>query len=170
MNPEDRGRADGFSLVEVTLALGIVVFGMVALVGLLAGGMQTGRDSMEDVHAANVAATIIAQRRATPLAANTNLILPPLTNATAYPATSGGLGTNALRQTLFLTQDGKLATDQASRYFRLDTRTASDADRTLAFVHLSLITPWEASPTETGTGRALRTRHEVFTTLRIPSP
>lgn len=43
-----------FSLIEIVLALGIVAFVLVALVGLLPVGLNTNRDSLEEFEAFNV--------------------------------------------------------------------------------------------------------------------
>ncbi len=44
--PRERG-ADGFSLVETALALGIIAFGLTALVALLPGGLSQFRTAMD---------------------------------------------------------------------------------------------------------------------------
>ena len=42
------GGTSGFSLVEVALALGVVAFALVAIVGLMSISMKSGKDSMDD--------------------------------------------------------------------------------------------------------------------------
>ncbi|HEX4084236.1 MAG TPA: hypothetical protein VHY22_04945 [Chthoniobacteraceae bacterium] len=42
-----RGRA-GFSLIEIALALGVIAFALVAIVGLMSVSMKTGRGATED--------------------------------------------------------------------------------------------------------------------------
>jgi uncharacterized protein (TIGR02598 family) len=55
--PERGNRSRGFSLVETVLALGIVGFAVVAIVGLLPLAVQSARDSMVETDA-----TLIARR------------------------------------------------------------------------------------------------------------
>lgn len=56
----------GFSLVEVTLALGIIAFALVSLMALLPLGMKTNLDSLEESQAINLVRAVIADRRLTP--------------------------------------------------------------------------------------------------------
>ena len=52
MNLPPRGTSNaGFSLIEVTLAIGIIAFAFVALFGLLPTGMQTFRASVDTTNA-----------------------------------------------------------------------------------------------------------------------
>ncbi len=71
-----------FSLVEVTIALGIVVFALVALFGLLSNGLKVSRQARTELMAAQVASAILAERRAAPTAALTGNPIGPLTNST----------------------------------------------------------------------------------------
>jgi uncharacterized protein (TIGR02598 family) len=61
-----RYRAVGFSLVEVTLALGIATFCLIALFGLLPLGVQTNQSSISQTAAASVLLSVVADLRATP--------------------------------------------------------------------------------------------------------
>jgi len=63
----------GLSLVEVTLALGISAFCLVALFGLLPLGIQTNQSSISQTAAASVLSSVVADLRATP---KTNLTSP----------------------------------------------------------------------------------------------
>ena len=56
----------GFSLVEVTLALGVAAFCLIALFGLLPLGLQTNQNSISQTAAASVLSSVIADLRATP--------------------------------------------------------------------------------------------------------
>ena len=57
-----------FSLVEVTLALGIMAFCLVAIFGLLPTGLNTSRDAIAQTVAANIAGAIGADLRQAPAA------------------------------------------------------------------------------------------------------
>ena len=54
-----------FSLVEVTLALGIAAFCLIAVFGLMPVGVQTNRNATSQTAATNIVASMIADMRAT---------------------------------------------------------------------------------------------------------
>lgn len=56
-----------FSLIEVTLALGIAAISLLAIVGLLATGTQTSHTAVEQSAASDIMATVASDLRATPL-------------------------------------------------------------------------------------------------------
>jgi Tfp pilus assembly protein PilV len=76
----------GFSLVEVTMALGIAAFCLIAVMGIVPVGVQTNRNAKSQTAATNIMAAVIADLRATPRTNNTSLQLaiPFGTNTTRY--------------------------------------------------------------------------------------
>jgi uncharacterized protein (TIGR02598 family) len=58
----------GFSLVEVTLALGVAAFCMIAIFGLLPLGVQSNQNAISQTAAASVLSSVVADLRATPKA------------------------------------------------------------------------------------------------------
>jgi uncharacterized protein (TIGR02598 family) len=60
----------GFSLVEVTLALGIAAFCLIAVFGLIPVGVQTNRNATSQTAATNIIALVAADLRANYKAAN----------------------------------------------------------------------------------------------------
>ena len=56
----------GFSLVEVTLALGVGAFCLIAVFGLLPVGVQTNQRATSQTAAASIMANVVADLRATP--------------------------------------------------------------------------------------------------------
>jgi uncharacterized protein (TIGR02598 family) len=58
--------ATAFSLVEVTLALGVAAFCLIAVFGLMPVGMQTNRNATSQTAATNIMAAVVADLRATP--------------------------------------------------------------------------------------------------------
>jgi uncharacterized protein (TIGR02598 family) len=58
----------GFSLVEVTLAVGVAAFCLIALFGLLPLGLQTNQNAISQTAAASVLSSVVADLRATPKA------------------------------------------------------------------------------------------------------
>lgn len=62
----------GFSLIEVTLALGILGFCLLALLGLLPRGIQTNQNAVSQTAAASILSSVIADLRAIPLSNSTS--------------------------------------------------------------------------------------------------
>jgi type II secretory pathway pseudopilin PulG len=58
--------APGFSLVEVTLAIGIAAFCLIAVFGLIPVGVKTNRDATSQTAATNIMAAVVSDLRATP--------------------------------------------------------------------------------------------------------
>jgi len=65
--------AAAFSLVELTLALGVAAFCLVAVFGLIPVGVQTNRNATSQTAATNIAALVVADLRATQTGSNTPL-------------------------------------------------------------------------------------------------
>jgi uncharacterized protein (TIGR02598 family) len=57
-----------FSLIEVTLALGVAGFCLIAVFGLMPIGVQTNRNATSQTAATNIVAAVVADLRATPKA------------------------------------------------------------------------------------------------------
>ena len=57
---------NAFSLVEVTLALGVAAFCLIAVFGLVPVGVQTNRNANSQTAATNIIAAVTADLRATP--------------------------------------------------------------------------------------------------------
>ena len=62
----------GFSLVEVTLALGVVSLCLVTILGLVPIGLRTNQNASSQTVAANILSAVIADMRATPRAGTTS--------------------------------------------------------------------------------------------------
>ena len=60
----------GFSLVELTLAIGIAAFCLIAVFGLIPVGVQTNRNATSQTAATNIMAAAVADLRATPTTTN----------------------------------------------------------------------------------------------------
>jgi type II secretory pathway pseudopilin PulG len=64
-------RVNAFSLVELTLALGVAAFCLIAVFGLIPIGVQTNRNATSQTTATNIMAAVIADLRATSKTAGT---------------------------------------------------------------------------------------------------
>jgi uncharacterized protein (TIGR02598 family) len=66
----------GFSLIEVTIAMGVVSFALIALFGLLPTGLTTFRSSIDRSVASQIAQNIISQARQTEFSSLSTLATP----------------------------------------------------------------------------------------------
>ena len=94
-------RRQGFSLVEVTLALGVAAFCLLAILGLLPVGLTSNRNAIEQTAAAGIATGIFADLRATPFTSGSNGTSPRY----KIPVPATGTATH----NLFLREDGSAA-------------------------------------------------------------
>lgn len=100
-----RLRSSAFSLVEVSIALGIAAFCLLAIFGLLPIGLTSNQMSVEQTSAGSMAASITADLRATPvLKDNDGNNLPAISERFKITIPPSGTATH----TLFLTEDGKM--------------------------------------------------------------
>lgn len=80
-------RIDAFSLVEVTLALGIGAFCLIAVFGLVPIAVQTNRNATSQTRATNIMAAVVADLRATPKGntTSTQFCIPLAISGTSAP-------------------------------------------------------------------------------------
>jgi uncharacterized protein (TIGR02598 family) len=80
-----------FSLVELTLALGIAAFCLIGVFGLMPIGVQTNRNATSQTVATNIMAAVVSDLRATPKAntISTQFGVTFGTNATRYFDSAG---------------------------------------------------------------------------------
>ena len=77
-----------FSLVEVVLALGLISFALISMIGLFGVGLKTGKESVEYTQAGNLASALLLSCRAATNTANGTTFPIPFTNvATAQTDT-----------------------------------------------------------------------------------
>jgi hypothetical protein len=74
-----------FSLVEVTLALGVAAFCLMAVFGLMPVGVQTNRNTTSQTTATNITALAVADLRAANMASSPMLGITIPTNPTSPP-------------------------------------------------------------------------------------
>lgn len=108
----------GFSLVEIVLALGVISFALVAIIGLLPIGLASNRGTIQETRANHLAEEIFSTLRSQPF---TNVSLALLGNATApidlsaqnTPAGAAGISLHA-------NYDGQFV--GANDYFTIELR------------------------------------------------
>jgi uncharacterized protein (TIGR02598 family) len=76
--------ASGFSLIEVTLAIGIAAFCLLAVMGLIPIAVQTSRNATSQTAANGIIASVIADMRATTSATSPQYVITFGTAKTLY--------------------------------------------------------------------------------------
>jgi uncharacterized protein (TIGR02598 family) len=104
-------RAAGFSLVEVTLALGVAGFCLIAIFGLLPVALNSNQAAIQQTAANGIISSVIADLRATPSTT------PPGAAATSkqFAINIPASGT-AAEQTLFFNDERQLVPQAEARY------------------------------------------------------
>ena len=130
-------REKAFSMVEVTLALGIAAFSLVTIFALLPIGLNTNRNAGEQVASSKLLAGISADLRGTPSAATSSPLF-----GIAIPASTASSTT-----TLFFNSSGQhtsaLAND--SRYRAVITFSPNSSSAA-SFATIRLTWPARADP------------------------
>jgi len=138
-------RRASFSLVEVTLALGVAAISMLVIFSLLPIGLQTNQRSIEQTASADILSALAADLRAT-----------PVTTPRGNPATSTQLGISIPAAgttgttTLFFNGAGRFASSQQSdsRYRATITFVSNNGGpKTATFADLQIT--WPAGATIT---------------------
>ncbi len=149
MKKENRHRS-GFSLVEVTLAMGVVVFCLVTVLGLLAVGVNTTHVSTIQTSATNILNAVAADIESTPnitaaytpaSAKGSVAEASPIYNIT-LPAS--GTAASATPTTIYIGDDGQTATSASSAIYQLNVWT-SGATTTQQETLVRLLITWPAS-------------------------
>lgn len=99
-------RIAAFSLIEVVIALGIISFCLIAILGLFSAGLKKARESDDEIRAANLLSSLVCRMRSAPHLDLTSYGFPlgVLTNA------SGGVLFNrSVTNPVYVRGDGTLA-------------------------------------------------------------
>jgi uncharacterized protein (TIGR02598 family) len=115
-----RRKTPAFSLVELTLALGLAALCLIAVFGLMPVGVQTNRNATSQTVATNILSSVVSDIRASP---------PGLTASAKYHINRGKLNPTTVcfdGQGGFTTLSQAGATCPANYYrFRLDVKMAN---------------------------------------------
>lgn len=122
----------GFSLVEVSLALGIVAFGVIAVFGLLPAGLDTFRLSNDTAVSSQILQKIISEAQETDF----DQLIKDKTN---NPISSGTTGVKAIR---YFDDQGKELTSGSGAIYYVNTRIqpATDSPAVPPVTNLNLAT------------------------------
>ena len=135
----------GFSLVEVTLALGVASICLITIFGLLPVGLQTNQDAIQQVASADILGAVTTDLRATP-------VTIPRGGATASQQFAINIPANPVRDattsTFFFSSEGQFSTstNSKSRYRLTLTFRPNVGLRAATLVHLKMTWPAATSP------------------------
>jgi len=144
----------GFSLVEVTFALGVIVFCLVTILGLLAVGVNSTHVSTVQTSAINVLTEVTSDLESTP---NITPSYSPVSAKGTVAETSpiygiklpaSGAGASAIPTTIYIGEDGQKVATATSALYQLNVWTnASTTTQQETFVRLLITWPAAAAYT-----------------------
>jgi uncharacterized protein (TIGR02598 family) len=134
-------RRNAFSLVEVTLALGVAAVSLLVIFSLLPIGLQTNQRSIEQTVSVDILSAVAADLRATPVTNPRGSVATSTQFGITIPA-AGSTGTT----TLFFNSVGQSFTSQQtdSRY-RMTITFVSNGGGTKTATFADLKVTWPAS-------------------------
>ena len=149
-------RFTAFSLVEVTLALGVASVSLLAIFGLLATGSQINHAAIEQTSSSDILTAVAADLRATPQTSPPGGTTPTPQFGISIPANPVSAPAPS-PTTLYFNAQGQSSTTRGpdSRY-RLTVAflPSGTGARTATFVDLRMTWPAAADPVNSNTGSA----------------
>jgi uncharacterized protein (TIGR02598 family) len=138
-----------FSLVEVTLALGVAAISLMAIFGLLVTGIQTNHTAVEQSSSSDILTAVAADLRATPKANSTSTQF-----GIAIPS-DGNTG-STLPPLYFNSQGKSSATLTTDSRYQLTIKFIANGGgtRSATFAHLRMTWPAAANPATVNTSAA----------------
>ena len=147
----ERRASRGFNMVEVSLAIAVVGLAMVSILGLLAVGLDAGRDAGDDNMASTLLQAVIADRRSTPYhlytpnsatpttPTETTFSIPPLdASAASWPYI---LYFKKFGGTPVITNALDIGKPKTGYYYEIDMMTNSAAPPNLAILDMRVSWP-----------------------------
>lgn len=134
-----------FSLVEVTAALGIASFCIIAVFGLLPTGLNSNKAAIEQTAATNLLTAIDADLRTAPNPAPGGTAQTSPQFGIEIPAAGGTVTPQGSPITKFVAEDGRVVSAASARYLLSIWMTPPSTTREATRVRLLL--SWPASAT-----------------------
>ncbi|HRJ71349.1 MAG TPA: hypothetical protein PLS03_03950 [Terrimicrobiaceae bacterium] len=156
MNIPARKHLSAFSLVEILVSLGIIVFVLVALMGLLSSGLRVSTQARTELEASQVAASLISRRRAAPTVSLPDFPIDPLTNATAS------------LEHRYLDRSGTPVATASDAYYDLYYEVAPAEGNRMARLYLALAHPPQSQSTGYSAISQAEENFEITTYVRLP--
>ncbi len=130
----------GFSLVEVTMALGITTFALVVILGLLPVGIGAQETSLNETTATNVATGIIADLRQVPSTYAISLNTSLSTKSSRY-----GVDVTQPATTIYLDASGTLQASASTALYKATVHLTQPAGTTRTATYGSIVITWPPS-------------------------
>lgn len=148
--PLNDGRQRGFSLVEVVIALGVIAFAIVAILGVVPTGLRTSAGAQDETRAAQIAQAVLSTLASQAQTQFNNVKLPLDDSST----TGFNLATPATT-TLYADNNGRLIAAPATAVYAVtikieDPPTGFDAGYASL---VSVSVGWPAAPSAAQTKR-----------------
>lgn len=140
MNKQAR-RQSAFTLIEVTISLGVTAFCLLSILGLLPVGLNSNQATIEQTAGANILTSVAADLRATPNPAPRGSAQTSLVFTIPIPAAGSALSTTPT--TRYIGEDGLPATDQKTARYQLNVWTTAPTSGKAATSARVLVT-WPA--------------------------
>jgi len=168
----------GFSLVEVTLALGVTAVALITIFGLLVTGTQTNHTAVEQTYSSDILTAVAADLRATPKTSPPGAATPSPQYKINIPANPVAAATTS---TLYFSPEGQCSSSLSSftpcdpaapipspvptiRYRLTVTFLPNGTGaKTATFVNLKMT--WPATPEPTPAGKPGPSSAETFVAL-----
>ena len=135
MSASPKSCQDAFSLVEITMALGIVAFAVVVLMGLLPAGLSASREGASEELATEILTAAAADIRNT---------APGETSSPLY-----GIPLNPPADLFFSTPGLRVSDGSSNSDFRVSLLSRTSANPALNILHLTVTWPPQAVPPST---------------------
>jgi uncharacterized protein (TIGR02598 family) len=117
-------RIAGFSLLEVVIALGIITFGIVAVLAVFPAALQTGHSAQDETRAAHIAQSVFGSLVAQAPSQFNNLQIRLSDGVTLSPSINLGT-TLSPAVTLYADNDGKLTNSATNATYTITIYTNS---------------------------------------------
>lgn len=121
----DKSRPRAFSLVETVLAIGIIVFGILAVIGLLPLGLRLDRTSLNETLGVSIGELVVADMRQTDPGGNASPIFGlrnspyrEVDGRAVLRSTVDAINVTAI-ETIFVTQSGEVVKGPEEALFRI---------------------------------------------------
>lgn len=139
-----RKKPYAFTLVEVVLALGLVTFAMMALLGLMTSALSIDQRSGEEIQASSIAGVILEGRKMRPADEDESLVLPTVSGQSGQ--TSALIKEN-FGSPVYLAETGGTAAKEVAHYaLRYRVETHPPGSGIPATVYLMISWPAQQNP------------------------
>jgi uncharacterized protein (TIGR02598 family) len=165
MNAKRRNHG-AFSLVEVTIALGIMAFCMVAIFGLLPTGYSSNQAAIEQTTAATIASALISDIRQAPQTVSGSGAEPQSPHYLIGVPVQTGTSVISETHTLFLTQDGAVAAANAATTSAQDENIDRTQEPRFRATMVFTVPALGPAPSNAATGQTSAANHAA-TMLRL---